>query len=136
MKLVSINLQPTDRQLRQFGWISLVALPFLGWFWSGGNMTVIAVAAAVGAVLAVGGLLCPRAIRPIFVGLTLIAVPIGMVISELALLLVFYGMFVPMGLFFRLVGRDPLQRNLDRQADTYWQPKKQPADSASYLRQW
>jgi len=29
-----------------------------------------------------------------------------------------------------------LQRNLDRQADTYWQPKKQPADSASYLRQW
>jgi len=136
MKLVNINLQPSDRQLRQFGWISLVALPLLGWLWSGGNATVIAGTAALGVVLAVGGSLCPRAIRPIFVGLTLIAVPIGMVISELALLLVFFGMFVPMGLFFRLIGRDPLQRKLDREAETYWQPKNRPADSASYLRQW
>ena len=35
MKLVEINWNPTDRQLRQFGMIALVALPALGWLWSG-----------------------------------------------------------------------------------------------------
>ena len=40
MKLIEINWQPTDRQLRQFGVICLVALPALGWLWGGGTTIV------------------------------------------------------------------------------------------------
>ncbi len=135
MKLVEINWNPTDRQLRQFGMISLVALPLLGALWSGRNMTAMAVTAAIGAVLAVVGWLCPRGLKPVYIGLTLVTIPIGMVVSELAMAVVFFGLIVPTGLVFRLTGRDSMQRKLDREAGSYWQPKKQPRDAAAYLRQ-
>ena len=135
MKLVEMNWNPTDRQLRQFGMISLVALPLLGAFWGWGNVSVIAVTAAIGAVLAIVGWVYPRGLKPVFVGLTLVTIPIGMVVGELAMAVVFFGLIVPIGLVFRLIGRDSLQRKLDRQADSYWQPKKQPRDAAAYLRQ-
>jgi hypothetical protein len=136
MKLVKMNWSPTDRQLRQFGLIALAAFPLLGWLWSAGNITVVYVAAAAGGLLAVVGLLCPRAIKPVFLALSLLAIPIGMLVSEIALGLIFYGLFVPMGLVFRLIGRDALQRKFHREANTYWQHKRQPADAASYLQQW
>jgi hypothetical protein len=34
------------------------------------------------------------------------------------------------------MGRDPLQRKFDPAATSYWQPKAQPKDAASYFRQW
>ena len=136
MKLVTMNWNPTDRQLRQFGLIALVALPLLGWLWGGGNLTVLEVTAAIGAAMAAVGWLYPRGIKPLFIALSLIAMPIGMAISELALLLIFYLVFVPMGLFFRLIGRDALQLKIDRRARTYWQRKKRATGPARYLRQW
>ena len=135
MKLVEMNWHPTDRQLRQFGLIGLVALPLLGWLWSAG-MLGIGILAAVGLALAVLGLTYPQSLRPIFVGLSLISLPIGWVVSELALLVLFYGVFLPIGLLLRLLGRDPLDRKFDAQASSYWQPKKPPAGAASYFRRW
>ena len=135
MKLVEMNWNPSDRQLRQFGVIALVALPLLGGLWGDWNPTTIGITAAIGAALAVVGWVYPRGLKPVFVGLTLVTIPIGLVVSELAMAVVFFGLIVPTGLVFRLVGRDALQRKLDREADSYWQPKKQPRDAAAYLRQ-
>ena len=141
MKLVEMNWNPGDRQLRQFGATALVVLPVLGWLWGGEsatavNPTVLAVTASIGAVAAVAGWFWPRSLKHVFLGLTLITIPIGMVIGEVAMALIYYGMFVPLGLVFRCIGRDVLQLKYDRQATTYWQPRKQSTDDASYLRQW
>jgi hypothetical protein len=35
MKLVEINWKPSDRQLRQFGWMALAGLPLAGWLFTG-----------------------------------------------------------------------------------------------------
>ena len=136
MALVDMNWNPPEKQLRQFGWIALIALPVLGGFWSGGNATVIAVTASLGALAAGIGWLQPRWLKPVFLGLSLLFLPIGIVVSEAALLLIYFGLFTPMGLFFRLIGRDRLERQLDRQAKSYWKPKRQPNGPASYLKQW
>lgn len=140
MKLVEMNWNPSDRQLRQFGLIGLVALPLIGWLWFGEsatavNLTAVVVSTAIGVVLAGLGLLCPGVLKPVFVALMLIAIPIGTVISEVALGLVFFGLFVPLGLVFRLIGRDVLDLKFDPEATTYWRPKKGPTDAAGYLRQ-
>ena len=60
----------------------------------------------------------------------------GLVIHDLVLSLAFFLVVVPVGLVFRLFGRDPLQLKIDRSAGTYWQPKKQPRDVRSYFRRW
>ena len=134
MKLVEINWNPTNRQLRQFALICLFALPLVGWFW-GLGLVVIAWLAGVGLVLALAGIAVPKAIKPVFLALTILAAPIGLAAGEVAMLFIYFAVFVPIGVFFRLSKRDALQMNPDRERTTYWQPKKQPTSVADYYRQ-
>ena len=134
MKLIELNWNPTSRQLRQFGGVSVVALPLITWVW-GGSIDLILTMLGIGGLLAGIGLLVPSMLRPVFVAVSVIGAPIGMVIGELTLLLIFFGVFVPLGLFFRLIRRDALQLKIDRDCDSYWQPKRGPSSVASYYRQ-
>lgn len=134
MRLIELNWNPTPRQLRQFGGLSLVALPLITWVWGGGTDLVLTML-GIGALLAVVGLVVPSVLRPIFVAVSVIGAPIGMVVGELTMLLIFFGVFVPVGLFFRLIRRDALQLKIDRNCDSYWQPKRGPGSVASYYRQ-
>ncbi len=134
MSLVTANWKPTQRQLRQFGLLSALALPALAWLWSLGSVWISGLA-LVGTVIATLAWCLPVVVKPIFVGLMLVAWPIGWVLSELILLLVYALLFVPMGCVFRCLGRDSLHRKFDRQRESYWEPKSQPRSVASYYRQ-
>lgn len=133
MSLVEFNWEPSNRQLRQFGVVSLFALPLIGWLWSASPRTV-GILAIVGLVIAVLGWIQPKLIKPVFLGLAIVATPIGMVLSEIMVLLIYGLVFVPMALCFRLVGRDSLQRKGGKK-ESYWEPVKQPKNVASYYRQ-
>ena len=134
MKLIELNWQPTDRQLRQFGVICLFALPALAWLWGGGT-TIVMTLGLAGLLMAVAGMAVPTVLKPVFLALTIVATPIGMVIGELAMLAIYFCVFLPFGLVFRLAKRDSLQLKLDENKESYWQAKKQPANISSYYRQ-
>lgn len=133
-QLVEINWQPSDRQLRQFGLFAFLALPIIAWLWSR-DTSYTAIAAIAGAVAAVLAMTVPQALKFVFLGLSLLTFPIGLVVSELIVMLIFFGVFLPIGLFFRITGRDNLQLNRDRGGVTYWRPKSPPKGVASYYRQ-
>ena len=78
----------------------------------------------------------PRWLKPVFIGLSLLSAPIGMVVSEITLLLMFALVFWPIGLCFRLLRRDALQLAVVPKTNTYWRPKAQPKSVSSYYRQW
>jgi hypothetical protein len=141
---VKIDWNPPERQLRQFGWISLVAFPLLTWLWCGRPIregwtptvvNAVAIAAAVGAVFALVAAIKPRLLKPIFVALCVIFWPIGVVVGEILFAAVFFLLITPVALFFKLIGRDALERRIDRNAATYWKPRKQPSGPESYFRQ-
>ncbi|MEW4564734.1 hypothetical protein AB1K70_19495 [Bremerella sp. JC770] len=134
MALVEINWHPTKRQLWQFGLICLFALPAVGWLW-GANTTALAILAVSGVVIAASGVIFPQVLKPLFLALTIVTTPIGIVVGELAMLMIYFGVFLPLGLVFRCMKRDALQRELDRDRESYWEPKKQPTNIASYYRQ-
>ena len=52
-----------------------------------------------------------------------LAVVMGIVMSSLILTLVYYLMMTPIGLVMRLFGKDPMNRKIDREAETYWRPR-------------
>ncbi len=124
MALVEINWRPDRKTLAEFSeawlfFLGMVATP-LAYF--RGHPTLAAalwIAAVAGRLL---GLARPEWLRPAFLGLTLLTFPIGWVVSNVVLALLYYGVFTPMALVFRLIGRDALQRRLDRDAPTYWEP--------------
>jgi hypothetical protein len=70
------------------------------------------------------------------VALNIATWPIVIAVNEIVLLAGFFGVIVPVGLLFRLFGRDALQLKIDRSAASYWQAKKQPAGARSYFRRW
>ena len=135
VKLVEMNWSPSARQLRQFGCVCLFALPLLGWIWSGNRQTIVWLL-GVGAGLAVTGFFMPKALKPVFVGLMLIALPIGMVVTECLLLLIYFGLFLPIGLCFKIAKRDALQRFFEKSRKSYWEEKRIPKRATSYYRQW
>ena len=99
--------------------------------------------AAVGGLVGLVGWLHPPLVRPLFIGLTLITFPIGLLVGELAMLLVYLLAFVPLAVVFRLLGRDALQRR-DRTPtgtttgtadNSFWQPRKPVSKNETYFRQ-
>ena len=135
MKLIQANWQPTPRQLRQFAGTCLVVLPVLGWLWGVSENVMIAMAGG-GVLIGLVGCALPKSVQPLYLTLMVITTPIGIVLGELAMLTIYFGLFWPMGAVFRLLRRDALQLQLDRAQPTYWQPKPQPRNVTSYYRQF
>lgn len=138
--MLKLDLNPKDSQLRQFAWVSLIGFPLIGWVllhWRFGFSTTVAWAlTAVGVVVFALGMASTKTIKPLFVGLMLIAVPIGIALSTVVLGLVYYLLFTPVALLFKLMGRDKLHRHLDPQATSYWVERKTAIPAARYLRMY
>ena len=131
-----INWHPDNRQVRTFGLASLPALPLAAALWTRGSPPAIACAAALGGLLTAIAIAWPGGLRPLLVAINVVTAPLALLIHDLVLSLAFFLVVVPVGLLFRLLGRDPLQLKMDRSASTYWQPKQQPRDVRSYFRRW
>ncbi len=136
--MIDINWNPTKRELRQFSVALLVASGLVGgllWWRLGPNPWSQALWIG-GPIASVIGLLAPPAIKPLFLGLTLLAFPIGLVIGTLALALVYYGMVTPIGLVFRLFGRDLMKRKPDPEATSYWIRRPSQVPAKRYFQQF
>src|SRR5271166_1241106 len=82
------------------------------------------------------GLVHPMLLKSVFLGLTLATWPIGWAVSSLTLALLYYVIFTPIGLTFKLIGRDAMKRHLDRAAPTYWEPYTPDHNPEAYLQQF
>lgn len=136
--MIDINWNPSRKDLRVFG------LAFLGFSWVASGLLwwrfgwndFIPSLWIAGPIVGLVGLLWPRALRFLFIALTLLAFPIGLVIGNVLMAFVYYLLVTPIGLVFKLVGRDSLHRKLDPQATTHWVARKPPASMARYFRQY
>jgi Saxitoxin biosynthesis operon protein SxtJ len=128
--------RPGAKQLRQFGVISLFGFTAMGLvFWrSAGALWLATVFAAFGVLVCIVGLIRPQRIHPVYATLLAISLPIGWLVSGVLLRLVFFGVVTPIGLLFRILGRDALTLHRPP-GDSYWRDHKPQDDAASYLRQ-
>ena len=145
--MLDLNLKPDRKTLRQFGWIALVGFGVLGGliFWRGrlfgldfgsGARPTAYVLWSLGAISALFSLIVPKANQLLFVGLTVLTFPIGFVVSHIIMGLIFYGILSPVGILFRLMGRDVLNRRFEPESATYWTDAQPPAKPDRYFRQF
>jgi hypothetical protein len=136
--MLPINRHPSARELRSFGrlWFPLfVALLGGVLWWRVAWPQAALVVWALGAGTAVAVLASPTVARAVFVGLLIVTYPIGLVVSTLALGVLFFLVFTPLGWGMRLAGRDPLRRQR-RPPDTMWQPTTTDDSPARAFRQF
>jgi hypothetical protein len=147
MPLVEIQWNPDRRQLRAFGFMASVMCLLLGVWARAGYVLAWPVAAETAARAAttfwMGALACgvlavvrPPMLRPVYLLLTLIGFPIGIVVGHVILAVVYYGVLTPIAVVFRIAGRDALQRTPDSTAASYWIPRQSADDAHRYYRQF
>ena len=138
MQWSDIQFDPSRKVLRQFAGLCLLVFGGLA-LWEifgrgrtgfGGFLALLAM--TIGPL----GLLRPEWIRWIYVGWMVLAFPIGWTISQVILLALFFGLFTPIGLTFRLLGRDSLHRARRRGLESYWEPKPTTLDLRRYFKQF
>jgi hypothetical protein len=136
MSLIRINKNPSSRQLIVFAssWLVFMgALGAVGWF--RGRHGHAAVFWILAAALPVAGLASRSLLRIVFLGLSYATYPIGIVVSNTVLALVYYLALTPIGLTMRLFRYDPLARKIDPAAQSYWTPRNPDKPGESYFKQ-
>jgi hypothetical protein len=104
------------RELRNFGLISgmIVAAIFgllLPWLFSHSLPVWPWIVFSIMASLA---LLLPSLLIPIYKGWMKVGQMLGWVNTRIIMGILFYAMFLPIGLFMKLIGKDPMSRKLNR----------------------
>jgi len=147
-QMIDIDFDPGEKTLRDFGFIAFVGLggiAALAWFerlifaggWLGDARETLALTlAGIGVLAALLSLVYPKANKALFVGLSLLAYPIGFVLSYAILGFLFFAVITPIGLLMRGVRRDPLEKRFSADAESYWSPCRPKRPAASYFRQF
>src|SRR6185436_1206155 len=124
MRWSDIPRNPPARTLRQFAIAWFVV--FLAWALAQGALRghrqaalVLGISAVIGGV---AGVLKPAMMRWVFVAALTITFPVGWLVSQLMLLLLFYGIFTPVAWWFRRRGRDALALQPAPGKDSFWAP--------------
>jgi len=112
---------PDRRELRNFGLVFATGLvvffglllpwlfekPWPLWPWVGAG------------VFAGTGLLLPGVLRPVFYVWMKLGHVLGWINTRIILGVVFFVLFAPVALLLRILGKDPMHRQLDDEAQTY-----------------
>jgi hypothetical protein len=137
--MIEINWNPDRRFLRQFAVLLIVFFGFLGALQYFGRHATTAGIVLWCIGLTVGGvsLVFPTAARSVYLGWMCLLYPLAWLVSHSVLVLTWFLVLTPIGIVMRLCGRDPLRRDFDRNAATYWQRRPAPeAGVERYFRQF
>ncbi|MFO7287100.1 MAG: SxtJ family membrane protein [Gammaproteobacteria bacterium] len=120
----------TSRELRKFGLImaAMITLFFgllIPWIWGTGVSVWVFVVASAFALVALS---VPALLGPVHYVWMKIGLVLGWINTRIILGLLFFLIFVPLGLLLRL-SRDPMRRKIDRSLPTYIERSAQPAPS-------
>jgi len=137
MALFEINRNLTNRQLRWFAGLWFPAFSALV-----GNIVLrisdsLAAAVSIWVVaglLSITGLIFPRFIQPVYIGLSRLTFPIGWLLSHLLLGILYFAVITPLGFLVRMF-HDPMERNFDKSARSYWKVREERSKD-SYVRQF
>ena len=130
MLIAESHLKPSPRMLRQFAGVWIVLLASLALFCPGSAVLILFILPAV------AGLFWPRIVRPVYIAAAILTLPIAWCISWLVIALIYYVVFTPLGLFFRVLRRDALTLRAKPAEATYWIETAPSLESSDYLRQY
>jgi hypothetical protein len=138
MKWSDLPLKPSLRALRQFAaaWLIFFLVVGVYRYVARGQHQIGIAVAAMAVVVGVTGLIRPTAVRWVYVVATVLAFPIGWVVSQIMLAIMFYGIITPLALLFRIRGRDLLALKPAPNRSSFWTPKETPEDMGRYFRQY
>ncbi len=101
-----------------------------------GHVTFARIVWGLAGVILILGLVAPRAYKPIHGFGQWLGRAVGALLTYLLLVPLFFLVFTPGALILRLQGRDPMHRRARDRKFTCWIPRRRPATTETYSRQF
>jgi len=137
MQLSDIRFDAPSKVLRQFAILCIVVFGALAVRkFALGHSTTAIILVAIGLAVGIPGIFWPKGIRHVYGAAMVVAFPIGWTVSQILLIVIFFGVFTPVAIVFRLIGRDILHRKFSSQAESYWEDRKPAASADRYFQQF
>ena len=133
-----MSAKPDRKELRQFGIaLGVVCLLWSALLWWRGHPGPIPWLLGASPVLILLGLIWPAALYPLHRVWMPFAKGLARVLTWILLAAVFWLVFTPYGIVMRALGKDPLERRIDRQRASYWIRRDDgPFDATGLDRQY
>lgn len=132
-----LNTKPDFTDRWKFGVIFLVGMTALGAiqrFWLHHDTLATGLFIAAGAVFVLS--FVPPIGRLLYIAWMAFGITIGLVTSPIIMFVLYLLLIVPVGLFFKITGRDLMRRKLDAKSDSYWEDYPQAEDPTRYVKQF
>jgi len=134
--LIGTNLRGVPAAQKTHGMVgALVCLGLAAALYFGAIAPHAWVFVGLAAYFALGLVAATGIIQPVYYTALVATFPIGLVLGPVILAIIFYGLFTPVALFFKLIGRDTMHRRFDEAAPTYWIERRTVTDVKRYFRQ-
>lgn len=133
--MISVDWHPDDKKVKQFSVVCLILCVVIAYFMFRSDATASAYIVAIIGIscLLVGGFR-PSWFRPVYYVLSAMLFPLGWVLSNLMLVMVFFVLITPLAMVFKLMGRDALTLSKPR-VSSYWKHHAGQRSIESYFRQ-
>jgi hypothetical protein len=139
MSLIEINWCPKRKELRNFGIIALIAsivLSLLLFWLKNLDIKWLIAICCIGFTIFLCSIISDKLTRIIYLGLMLVTLPVGWIVSFILLASFYFLLLTPLGLIFRLIGRDTLHRKFDPKAESCWLKWHPPNTTERYFHQF
>lgn len=138
MRWPPVHRTPSHRDLIVFGaglWLLAVMLAGLLWL-RGASPLGMALAGGIPGAAALIFTVVPAARRPLFVGVSVLLYPMGLMGTGALLVLLYFLLVTPVGLLRRIFGADPLRLRRPAPGTSLWTQAANSRDSQQYFRQF
>lgn len=131
------KLNPDKKGLRNFGITMCIAFLVISSLIIFKHRHSAVPTLTISAALLLSALIRPILLKPFYIIWMNFAFTLGWFNTRIILLLIFYIVFAPVGLFLGLFRADLLDRKIDKNKDSYWLKKeKKEFNPADYERQF
>ena len=138
MALIDVNWNPPRWQLRQFAVLFLIFIGGLGTvlYFKGKPLVVSEILWNLSWVVCLAGLIYPPLVRPVYVAMMAVALPVGFVVSTILMVIIYYLILTPIGLAMRLFGYDPMRMRPAAGSGSFWIERPTKSDVSRYFKQY
>jgi hypothetical protein len=138
MALIEVNWNPPRNQLRQFAVLFLIFIGGLGTilYFKDKPLIVSEILWNLAWIVGLAGLIFPPLVRPVFVVMMAVALPIGFVVSTILMLIIYFLIMTPIGLVMRVFGYDPMRMRPAAGAESFWIERPPSSDVRRYFKQY
>ncbi|UCD15922.1 MAG: hypothetical protein JSV34_02415 [Candidatus Omnitrophota bacterium] len=131
------SIKSEKKELCQFGIVVGIGMALIGgsfWWWGKDFYFYFFI---ISAALLFFGLTAPKVLKPFQKVWMSAAILMGWVVTRVILIVFFYLVITPIGLFMRIIGKDVLNLKIDKNTGSYWVPQESDnLDKSRYENQF